>query len=63
MGEKIRYFRLKKEICQKELARELKVTKACVCRYEKNVTKPDEKTLNMIEKILKTAIGKLTENV
>ena len=59
LGSRIRNLRYKAGLAQKDLAKRLKVSKACVCRYEKNISRPNEKMLKKIAKVLRVNIKKL----
>ena len=62
MGSQIKNLRHRAGLTQKDLAKRLKVSKACVCRYEKNITTPNGEILIKIARILKVEVSKLTNN-
>jgi len=59
LGSRIRNLRYKAGLAQKDMAKKLKVSKACVCRYEKNISRPNKKILKKIAKVLRVSVKKL----
>jgi transcriptional regulator with XRE-family HTH domain len=57
IGSRIKNFRLRKHIQQKDLAKLLGIHKVSLCRYEKDVTCPDVKMQIRIEEVLKIPIS------
>jgi len=51
-GDKLKYWRLKNNLLQKDLARILKVHEVTICRYEKNLTYPSGRVIQKINRIL-----------
>ena len=54
-GLKIKNLRLRKRLQQKDLARMLGIHEVSLCRYEKDLIKPDEKMKKRIESLLSCA--------
>ena len=55
-GGRLRKMRLKRNLQQKDLAKMVGVTKAAVCRYEKDCLKPSNQVTVKINEILKPNI-------
>jgi len=59
-GEKLKYWRIKNNLLQEDLAGVLKVHKVTICRYEKNISYPSNRVIqkftriNNLNKLLKT---------
>jgi ribosome-binding protein aMBF1 (putative translation factor) len=53
-GGRLRKLRLKRNLQQKDLAGMLGLTKAAICRYEKDRSKPNKQIVSKIEEILKS---------
>ncbi|MFH1958572.1 MAG: helix-turn-helix transcriptional regulator [bacterium] len=51
-GGKLKYFRIKNNLLQKDLAGILKVHKVTICRYEKNLSYPSGKIIEKINRII-----------
>jgi len=51
-GEKLKYWRLKNNLLQKDIAAILKVHKVTICRYEKNVYYPSGRIIEKINRII-----------
>jgi len=51
-GEKLKYYRIKNNLLQKDLAKILKVHKVTICRYEKNTSYPSGKIIQKINRII-----------
>jgi len=50
-GDKLKYWRLKNDLLQKDLAGILKVHKVTICRYEKNRSYPSGRIIEKINRI------------
>ena len=50
-GEKLKYFRIKNNLLQKDLGKILKVHKVTICRYEKNLSYPSGRIIQKINRI------------
>jgi len=59
LGSRIKYFRIKQGITQKEFAQKLNLSRETIRRYEKGITKPDKKTVEKMAKILKVSVRSL----
>ncbi|MFA5778805.1 MAG: helix-turn-helix transcriptional regulator [Elusimicrobiota bacterium] len=55
-SEKIRYFRIKNNLLQKDLAKILGLNVATICRYERARTHPDSEIIRKLSRILKTKL-------
>jgi len=53
-GEKLKYWRLKNNLLQKDLAKMLKVHKVTICRYEKSFTYPSRQIIQKFIRVIKT---------
>ena len=53
-GNRLRKLRLKRNLQQKDLAKMVGVTKAAICRYEKNCLKPSIQVMLKINEIFKS---------
>jgi DNA-binding XRE family transcriptional regulator len=52
-SQKLRYYRIKNDLTQKELGRVLNVSKMTIHRYETNKTVPAHQTIDKIERLFK----------
>ena len=57
-AEKIRYFRIKNNLLQKDLAKILGLNVASICRYERARTHPDPEIIRKLSRILKTKLDR-----
>jgi len=55
-GSNLRKLRLSRNLQQKDLAKMLGVTKAAICRYEKDRCKPNKQVMLKLERILDTKL-------
>jgi transcriptional regulator with XRE-family HTH domain len=62
IGEKIKYFRTKCNLTQKQLAEKVGIGVASIQRYERNELKPNIGTLNKITTALGISINDLCKN-
>jgi len=53
-GDKLKYWRLKNNLLQKDLARILKVHEVTICRYEKNFTYPSRQIIQKFTRVINT---------
>jgi len=59
LGSRIKYFRIKQAITQKEFAKKLNLNRETIRRYEAGITRPDKETVEKMAKILKVSVRSL----
>ena len=63
LGDKIKYYRIKKNLSQESLAKRLKVTRQTISKWENNIYIPDDNYLISLSKVLNINLNNYIDSI